>query len=419
MTIILNGRVIDPANKRDEVTNILLKNGKIEQISPEISPADYPRAEVTDAAGMWVMPGFIDLHVHLRDPGQHYKETILTGAKAAAAGGFTTICSMANTKPVADTPQIIEYIIKTATETGVNVLPVGAITMGLEGKKLTDFAAMKAAGVCALSDDGFSITDEDLLAKAMEEAARHDILLMLHCEDLKEVNGGIIQEGERARELGLLGINNISEASFVKRDLQCAKKYGTKIHICHISTEEGLLSMAENPLATCEVTPHHFTLTDADIPDLDANYKMSPPLRSKKDRDKVLDFLKSGKINAIATDHAPHHEDEKNLPFDKAPNGIIGLETAVSLTISELRNIITPLKMAELLSTNPAKILKIDKGTLGEGKIADITIIDPNKEYFIDKTKMYSKARNTPFHGRKVSGRVIYTIVNGKVVYKD
>jgi len=400
--LIKNGRLIDPANNIDEQLDILLENGTVAEIGSQISDCG---CEIIDATGMWVTPGLIDMHVHLRDPGLLHKETIATGAKSAAAGGFTTICCMPNTDPVVDAKNVVEYINDTAARDAiVNIIPIGSITWGLMGEELSDINGMKDAGILAISDDGKTVDNPAVLKAAMEYAASLNLPMLSHCEDSRLC-------GAEAEEI------------IIARDIILARVAGVRLHICHISTAEGVelvrAARAKGIAITAEVCPHHFTLTYEDMPSSDANFKMSPPLRSRKDRDAVLNGLKDGTITVIATDHAPHHEDEKK-DFETAPNGIIGMETAVPLCISQLveTGVLTPSEMVATMTVSPAKILGLDKGHLSLGAIADITIIDPNASHRIDKNAFHSLSRNTPFHGRKVTGRVMLTIVGGEIVYK-
>ena len=419
-TLIKNGRVLDPASGTDGILDVYIENGVIQEIGENLSIS----AKIIDATNMWVTPGLIDMHVHLRDPGGKHKETIATGTRAAAAGGFTTICSMPNTEPVTDNEFVVEYILSKAKKEGiVHVVPIGSITKGLEGKELSSIAEMKVAGICAISDDGKSVENPALFKAALLYAASHDIPVLSHCEDSRLTGQGQINAGVHADNLGLMGISNDSEELIIIRDIVLAKTTGARLHICHVSTKEGLVhiraAQSRGLLVTTEVCPHHFTLVDEDIKEHDANYKMSPPLRSRKDADALKSALKDGTISVIATDHAPHHQDDKNCDFERAANGIIGLETAVSLCITQLiqPGILTPLELVAKLTVNPADILSLDKGRLGVGSIADITIIDPNQQYSIDKNIFKSKSRNTPFHGRAVQGKVMYTLVEGNVVY--
>jgi len=401
---------------------MLIQNGKITEVAPAI-PIPLGSFEEIDATGCWVAPGLIDMHVHLRDPGQRHKETIATGTHSAAAGGFATICCMPNTNPVIDNEIVVEYVTSKAAKEGVvNVLPIGSITKGLAGEELSAIGEMKEAGICAISDDGKTVDNPSLLKTAMKYATMFDLPILSHCEDMRLVGKGQINAGAHAEYMGFRGIAPEAEEIIIARDITLARVTGAKLHICHVSTAEGveLVRRAQEAgiAVTAEVCPHHFTLIDEDVTTYDANYKMSPPLRRRKDRDALRQALKDGVISVIATDHAPHHEDEKNCEFENAMNGIVGLETAVPLCISELGSLLTPIEIIAALSTNPAKILKLDKGTLQQGAIADVTIINPNKEHKIDKNTFHSKSRNTPFHGRNVTGCVTHTIVNGQVVYK-
>lgn len=421
--LIKNGRVIDPATKTDEVSDMLIVDGRISKRSSNI---DEEADQIIDADGCFIMPGFIDLHVHLREPGYEYKETIESGSRAAAKGGFTTICAMPNTNPVIDNSHMIKWLIdKASKEAIVNVLPVGAITIGQLGNKLSDIRAMKESGACAISEDGKSVMDAKLYKEAMCIAKDISIPVLAHCEDKDLVGNGVINKGAKSIEFHVDGISNEVEDVIVQRDIQLAKETNVHLHLCHCSTAKSVMLVAKAKLegvrVTAEVCPHHFTLTQDDMISSDTNFKMNPPLRSEEDKQELLKGLNQNIIEVIATDHAPHHADEKNKPLNEAPFGIIGLETAVALTVTELLNksIITPMQMAEKLSYNPARILNIDKGSLEIGKIADITIINPNEEYKIDLKNSVSKSRNTPFEGRIVKGKVKYTIVNGTIVYSE
>jgi len=422
--LIKNGRVLDPASNTDILLDVLIEGGNISETGVNL---EAPASACTiDATGMWVVPGLIDMHVHLRDPGWPNKETIETGTRAAAAGGFTTICPMANTDPITDNEAIVEYILSAAKEKGVvHVAPIGSVTKGLMGQELSAIGEMQVAGICAISDDGKAVENAALYKSALKYAAKLELPVLTHAEDPKLTGKGQISAGPHAKKLGLTGIPNDSEEIMIARDIILARAAGAQLHICHVSTAEGVshirAAKEQGQAVTAEVCPHHFTLADEDIPDCDANFKMSPPLRSRKDVEALKAALKDGTICVIATDHAPHHEDDKNGEFEQAANGIIGLETAVPLCITELvkPGILTPLELIAKLTINPARILGLDKGTLSVGKSADVTIIDPNQEYSIDKETFHSKSRNTPFHGRTVQGRVMYTIVDGKVVYEQ
>lgn len=418
--LIKGGRVIDPANGIDSVKDVLVNGGSIELVDDNISSeAD----EVIDAAGKWVVPGLIDLHVHLREPGYERKETIKTGSMAAAAGGFTTICAMPNTNPVTDNEIVVEYIkLKAEREASVNVLPIGAITKGQNGEELADIGRMAAVGACALSEDGKSVENAALMKTALKYAGMFALPVFDHCEDKLLAGKGQINAGDRAALLGLKGISCDSEEVIVSRDMILAQSVGAPIHLCHISTAGSveLIRQAKERgvKVTAEATPHHFTLSEEDITEYDANFKMNPPLRSKKDVEAIKQALKDNVIEVIATDHAPHHIDEKNCEFENAANGIIGLETALPLAITELvaGGWLTEYELVEKMSANPARILgRSDIGNLSVGSRADITVIDPDREYCIDKEKMHSKGKNTPFHGRRVKGIAACTIVGGRI----
>ena len=421
-TFIKGGRLIDPATKTDTIMDIVIKDGVVAQRGEalEIENAD----EVIDASGCYVMPGLIDLHVHLREPGFEHKETIETGTKAMAKGGFTSVCPMPNTKPATDCAEVVKYIVDKAKEVSpINVLPVGAITIGQAGKEITDIAAMREAGIYAISEDGKSVMDSGIYREAMKEAARLGIPVLAHCEDINLVQGGAMNAGKRADELGIKGISNAVEDIITARDIMIAKETGATLHLCHCSTKDSVRMIREAKedglKVTGEVCPHHFTLCEEDIKEDDSNYKMNPPVRGREDLEALIEGLRDDTFDAISTDHAPHHADEKAKGMAAAPFGIVGSETAVELTMTELvhKNIITPYQMAEKMSYNPARILGIDKGSLEVGKVADITIIDPEREHVIKAEEFISKGKNTPFEGYKAKGVVVRTIVAGKTVY--
>ena len=423
MTILIkNGRVLDPATGTDGIADVLLEEGRIRAVEPDIlTEAD----RILDAAGCFVMPGFIDLHVHLRDPGYEYKETVETGSAAAARGGFTTILAMPNTKPVVDNADVVRYVLHKAEDAGLaNVLQIGAITRGQRGEELADIEDMVDAGIPALSEDGKSVMNAQLYREAMMLAKKYDIPIMAHCEDINLVHGGVMNQDDKADELGLPGITNAVEDVIVARDILLAKETGARLHLCHCSTRDSVrmveLAKQEGLPVTAEVCPHHFTLTSEDIREDDANYKMNPPLRTRADVEVLIDGLKKGIMDVIATDHAPHSREEKQGSMRNAPFGIVGLETAAALTMTELvdKGHLTPLQMAEKMSYNPARIIGIDKGTLKPGKTADVVIFNPKEEYIIDAEQFRSKGKNTPFHGRKVKGRVMATILGGNIVYE-
>lgn len=424
MTILIKGgRVINPDNKMDEIMDILVDNGKIASVEKDIK-GEFD--QTIDASGKVVMPGLIDLHVHLREPGYTHKETIETGSKAAAKGGFTSICCMPNTNPVTDSVETVEYIINKAKEVSpINVLPVGAVTKGQAGKELSDIYGMKKAGIVAISEDGKSVMNSGIYREAMTIAKELDIPVLAHCEDINLVQGGSLNMGKKQEELGVKGISNAVEDIIVARDIMLAKEIGVKLHLCHCSTYDSVRMLKEakedGVRVTGEVCPHHFTLCEEDIKEDDANYKMNPPVRSREDLNALIKGISEDIFDAISTDHAPHHADEKAKGIAKAPFGIVGSETAVALTMTELvhKGKITLMQMAEKMSYNPAKVLGIDKGTLNVGSVADITIIDPDYEYAIDVDSFVSMGKNTPFNGYKAKGDVVATICNGNVVYKN
>ena len=421
--LIKNGQVIDPATQKDEISDVLIENGVITRVEKEIRVKD---AQVIDAKGCYVMPGIIDMHVHLRDPGQTYKEDIESGSKAAAKGGVTTLVAMPNTKPVIDSPDRVNYVtIKADRFSPINVLQAGAITVGQKGEELADIEGMVKAGIPAISEDGKSVMNALLYKEAMEIAAEKNIPVLAHCEDKNLVNGGCMNEDANSREWHLPGITNSVENTIVARDIVLAAETGAHLHLCHCSTYGSVeivkQAKKQDIHVTAEVCPHHFTLTSKDVDASDANYKMNPPLRTKKDVEALKRGLRDDIMDVIATDHAPHSEEEKRRSFTAAPFGIVGLETAVPLTISELveKEYLTPMQMAEKMSYNPAKIVGLDKGDIAPGKTADIVIFDPNETYKIDKNKFASKGRNTPFDGRTVTGKVKMTIVGGHIVYEE
>ena len=381
-------------------------------------------ANVIDADEKAVMPGFIDLHVHLREPGFEYKETIETGSKAAARGGVTSICPMPNTKPAIDSPESVKDLLKRAECSPVHILPIGACTIGQEGKELADIEGMKDAGIVALSEDGKSVMDSALFRKSLKEAARLDLPMFSHCEDKALVEGGVMNKGQKSEELGLPGITNSVEDVIVARDIIMSKEAGNRLHLCHCSTADSvvLVEMAKKQglPVSAEVCPHHFTMSDDEITEDNGRFKMNPPLRNRADVDALKEGLKTGIMEVISTDHAPHGKEEKDQSMLKAPFGIVGLETSFALGYTELvdKGVLTLSQLVEKMSVNPAKVLGIDKGNLAPGKAADIVIADITKEYKIDSSKFVSKGKNTPFDGKKVKGRVITTIVDGKIVYK-
>jgi dihydroorotase len=413
--LIANGHLIDPNEGQNSGKNLLIEDGKVVAWlgQNESAPEDV---EVFDASGMIVAPGFIDLHVHLREPGQEHKETIATGCAAAVAGGFTSVCPMPNTQPINDNAAITRYMIEQAERAGLaNVFPVGAITKSSDGHELAEMGEMKAAGAVAVSDDGRPVPNAGMMRRAMEYAKDFDL----------PSSGGVMHEGRISLLLGLKGMPALAEEIDAVRDIILAKETGAHIHIAHISTRGAIEAVRraknEGINVTCEVTPHHFTLTDKVVEGYDTNTKMSPPIRSEEHLQAILEAIKDGTIDAIATDHAPHHADEKALEYDRAPMGITGLETAISLAFNELvhKGVIDLARLVELFSTNPAKIFRLkDRGTLRVGAIADITIIDPNLEWTYKNADSKSKSKNSPFDNWNFTGAAVATIVGGKIVYK-
>lgn len=424
MTILIkNGWLINPSENLDKVMDIFVEDGIIKEKAESI---EKQADTVIDAAGCYVMPGLIDLHVHFRDPGLTYKEDIETGSKAAAKGGFTTVCCMPNTKPVVDNVETVKYIIEKGEKTGLtNVLPVGAVTKNMAGVEITDVEELKKAGICAISEDGKSVMNSGVYRKAMKNAAKANVPVLAHCEDINLVEGGVINLGDKSSELGVKGISNAVEDVIAMRDIMLAKETGATLHLCHCSTKDSVemvkRAKEEGIKVTAEVCPHHFSMCSDDITSNDGNFKMNPPLRAREDMEALIKGLQDDIMDVISTDHAPHSAEEKAKDLEHAPFGIVGLETSVALTVTNLvkKGYLTPMQMAAKMSYNPAKVLGIPKGTLDEGKIADITIIDPDKEYTIDVNTFESKGKNTPFDGYKVSGEVEYTILNGKVVYSN
>ena len=422
--LIKNGFCIDPSRGLEQPMDILIEDGRISELSERISClAD----DVINAAGCHVYPGFIDMHVHLREPGFEYKETVATGTLAAAAGGYTTICAMPNTKPVADTAERIESFLEIVKrDAAVKVLPIGSVTLDQAGRELTDIKALKEAGVCGISEDGKSVMDIKLYREAMKQAAGLNVLVMAHCEDKELVGDGVINEGFASRKLGLSGIPDTVEDHITIRDILLAGELVTKLHICHVSTDMSTefvrLAKKKGFNVTAEVCPHHFSLSDRDIPCDDANYKMNPPLRSTEDVEAVRRGLKDGTIDVISTDHAPHSAEEKSRGFEGAPFGIVGLETAYALGVTNLvkQGVLSISELVYRMSTRPAEILGLTaldgRGTLRPGAVADIAIANPDEKWIVDPSKFRSKGKNTPFNGEFLHGRVKRTLVDGKIV---
>lgn len=422
--LIQHGRVVDPVNGTVSIVDLYAEDGRVVQLERGIQA----EADVTiDAAGLVVCPGLVDMHVHLRDPGFTYKEDILTGAAAAARGGVTSVACMANTKPVVDSPEQVEYIRQKAAQgCGVHVYPIAALSVGLQGGELTDGEALKKAGAVALSDDGCNVDNANLMRDALIHAKRLELPVLCHCEDTSMVDGRAVNEGSVSRQLWLEGRPAIAEELVVMRDAMLAEETGAHVHVCHISTANAVdivRRMKKRGVSiTCETCPQYFTLTEDEILTQGSLARINPPLRTAKDIKGILAGLKDGTIDAIATDHAPHSAEEKARPLTRAPSGMIGLETSLAIALTELYHT-GRMKLPDLIrrmTYAPASILRLNnKGRLSLGSDADITIFDPEEEWTIDPEQFASKARNTPFAGRKVKGRVKYTIADGKIIYRD
>jgi len=423
--LIKGGRLIDPVAKADALMDILLRDGQVTEIAPP-NKIRGGADERFDAKGLIVAPGFIDLHVHLREPGQSYKETIASGTAAAAAGGFTTVCCMPNTTPVLDSPEWVTWVRQPQRGAAVNVFPIAAATQASKGAVLTDFRALQRAGAVAVTDDGKPILNETTMRDAMRTSAEINFPVVQHAEDTRLTQNCSMNEGNTSFRLGLRGMTELAEGAIVDRDVQLAQQFnGARLHVAHLSTAEALKSVRRGKRnrarVTCEVTPHHFALTDADMRDYDTNFKMNPPLRSAADREALLAAIADGTVDAIATDHAPHAPHEKIIEFERAAFGITGLETALGLAITMLHlGQKLPLeRIVELFTAGPARVVDLrGRGTLLRGSYADVTIFDPKKRWTFDASKSRSKSRNTPFDGWQLAGKVVATIVSGKIVYR-
>ena len=423
--LIRGGRVIDPVAKVDTLMDVLLRDGQVAEVGPP-NTVRGSADEKIDARGLIVAPGFIDLHVHLREPGQSYKETIASGTAAAAVGGFTSVCCMPNTTPVLDSPEWVTWLRQPQRGAVVNVFPIAAATQASKGAVLTDFRALQRAGAVAVTDDGKPILSETTMRDAMRTSAEINFPVVQHAEDTRMTQNCSMNEGETSFRLGLRGMTDVAEANIVDRDVQLAQHFnGARLHVAHISTAEALKSVRRGKKnrarVSCEVTPHHFALTDADVRDYDTNYKMNPPLRSAADREALIEALADGTIDAIATDHAPHAAHEKIIEFERAAFGITGLETALGLTITVLhgKQKLPMARIVELLTAGPARVMDLrGRGTLLRGSHADVTIFDPKKRWTFDVAKSRSKSHNSPFDGWQLTGKVVATIVGGRIVHR-
>jgi dihydroorotase len=419
--LIKGGRVIDPSQNMDEVRDLLVEKGLIKEIGKGLNaPAGV---KTIDASGKYVVPGLIDMHVHLRDPGLEYKEDIASGTKAAAVGGFTSVCCMPNTKPTIDSKAVASYIINKAREVGLcNVFPVGSITYGLSGERMSEMGELKETGCVAVSDDGRPVVNSELMMRALQYAQGMGIMVISHAEELDLVGSGVMNEGFTSTELGLKGIPRVAEDIATARDIMLAEYANAPIHIAHVSTTGSVRiirdAKARGVKVTCETAPHYFTLTDDAVRGYNTNAKMNPPLREAVDVAAIREGLKDGTIDAIATDHAPHHIDEKDVEFNEAMNGIIGLETSLPLSLKLVEDgFLTINQLIDKMSCNPSDILGLKRGTLKAGSIADITLIDPSAEWTVQKDKLASKSKNSPFLGWKVKGSASATILAGVIVH--
>jgi dihydroorotase len=426
--LLKGGHVMDP-DRHDGIMDILVRDGNVAAINPQIVAKDLSGTplmdlEIIDCSGCIVSPGFIDIHVHFREPGFEHKETIESGCRAAAHGGFTAVCTMPNTLPANDDPAVTEFILKKASQADlVRIYPVAAVSRGLAGKEICDFKALQAAGAVAVTDDGMPVAGSGMMRKALEKAGELGMPVMSHSEDLELAAGGSMNEGRVALELGHRGIPNAAESIMVMRDIALSELTGSHLHIAHVSTRESVQAIREAKKrgvnVTAETAPHYFSLTDDAVREFGANAKMNPPLRLTEDRDAILGGLQDGTLDAIATDHAPHSEIEKSEAFEKTPNGIIGLETAVPISLALVeKGLLSMMDLIRRMSTHPAKIINVDNG-LKVGRPADITVIDPHLNQVIDANQFQSKSRNTPFQGWKTTGKAIMTIVGGKIVYRS
>ena len=418
--LVRGGRLLDPARGRDEPGDLLIEDGRIRAVGRGLPDED---AEIVDASGAWITPGFVDLHTHLREPGQEYKEDIASGGRAAVAGGFTAVACMANTHPVNDDPAMTDFILDRAEhDSPARVYPVAAATRGLEGRVMTEMAALVAAGAVAFSDDGRTIMDSGVMRRVLEYSRLVEVPVIVHCEDRTLVGDGVVNEGAVSTRLGLPGNPAIAETVHVERDVLLAELTGAQLHVAHVSTAGGIAAIRRarerGVNVTAEVTPHHLTLTDEAALGFDTNTKVAPPLRSRADVEACRAALAEGTIDAIATDHAPHAVHEKDQEFTLAPPGLIGLETAAPVVLDLVRaGVLAPLELVRRLSTNPARILGRAGGSLAEGEPADVTVLDPDRRFLYDPAKGYSKSRNSPWAGQELVGRTVATIVAGRLVY--
>lgn len=424
--LIANARILDPSCEPpvDFIGDILIEGDRIIKVGSNLAQTKIAQgAQHIDASGLCAAPGFLDIHVHLRDPGFTHKEDIITGCKAAAAGGVTGVCCMPNTKPVTDSEEVLSYILDKAKDADARVYPIASITKGMLGQELNDIAALHACGAVAVSDDGRPVENGGMMLKALKEAYKAGVPVISHCEDLTIIDGGIINEGRISKELGVKGMDRASEDSITAREIVLAESSDTAIHIAHVSTKGSVQlireAKARGVKVTCETAPHYMMMTDELLLSYNANFRMNPPLREQEDCEAIVEGVLDGTIDAIVTDHAPHAAEEK-ANFLKAPNGIVGLETsfAAACTVLVHRCGMSLLDLVKLMSTNPANLLRLPGGTLREGSLADIVLFDPDRSWTVDAEKLHSKSKNTPFDGLELTGRVVRTILGGKTVFE-
>lgn len=426
-TLLKNGRILDPSQELDMVGSLLMEDDQVIAFGKDLN--DAQAEEVYDCEGMWITPGLVDPHVHLREPGQVHKETIVSGTQAAAAGGYTTICCMPNTDPPLDTPALVDFILDRAASPeagGVFVAPVGALTMGMQGKTLSDLSALKKAGIVAASDEGFPIQSAMVMTQAMEFCVQVDLPIMAHCQDESLTFGGSMNEGAVSAMLGLKGIPRSAEEIAIMRNCLLSLHTGCQLHVMRVSTWGAVEMIRQAKFlgapVTCEICPMHFTFTDDAVGEFDTNYKIIPPLRTQVDIDLLNEALNDGTIDCISSDHSPHASHEVEVPFEEAPFGSVGLESAVGVTLTVLthKGVLTPLETIRKLSTVPARIMRLEAGTLkpGETPVAQVTVIDPNLEWTFDRARTFSKSKNTPFHGMRLKGKPVLTFC-GSEIYRD
>lgn len=424
-TLLKGGRLIDPASRLDAVMDVLIDGTQVAAIAPNIA-AEQADEVVQLTPQHWVTPGLVDVHVHFRDPGSPDKETTETGAAAAIAGGFTTVCVMPNTSPVIDSTPMVQYILNAAKPTGIQIFPIAAVTRGLEGEEMTSIGTLVSQGAVAFSDDGKPVSSANMMRKALEYSKMFDVPIVCHAEDCSLFGNGVMHEGYYSTLLGLPGIPSVAESVMVARDIELARFTGGRVHFAHISSKESVAlirkAKAEGLRITAETTPHYLALTDACCQTYDPDFKMNGPLRGEADREALIEAVMDGTIDMIATDHAPHTPDEKSMAFDCSPNGVIGLETSLGVVLTQLFHTakLSPTAIIELMSSKPAEVFKLkDSGKLSVGQRADITVIDPEQEWIVDPARFRSKSRNSPFKGQTLKGRAILTFANGQCLFRQ